>query len=1084
MKPTIKKWVIRPLIILTITLAALLAVAFVALSTQQQQLVRLAVTELNSQFKGELTIEESSLSLFKNFPDISVALHNGRFFADKTKTGQPIAQFDRLYIGFSLPELLKQQYDVRKLFLVGGYLHLIQEQDGSINLLERISAPSDSTRKDETKTDTVTAVSIQIEKIVIQEMSVSFLAKASGQKISTHIDKLTSSLDMDSSQVSFVLATNMKMDLTSERDTTLFRDKSIQVDLVAGYKLHSKVFEISTCNFSIDDAGFNVAGYTSLADTTHVDFRVKGDKQDFNLFTAFLPAELKEKLKPFQYDGRLHFDAILKGNITEEQIPLIQVSFACEEAWFLNTDANKKVDKLGFSGFYTNGSEHSLKTSEVHIINVSARPEKGIFKGHFVVRDFTSPQAVVKINSELELKFLGEFLGIQDLKQMTGTIKLDMDFKEIHDINFPEESLNKLKEGIQSKLVVENLSFRIPGYPHAVRDMNIKAEMKDGRVTIDSAFLTIGDSDLELSGSISDVRAFLRERNKSIKLVLNIRSKQLMLSNLLSYDTTLAHKWNEEVHDFNINLALETTVQELLNPAPLPRGTFQMKHLRGSFKSYAHTIKDLSATVIITDTLLRLRDFTGMIDSSDINFKGRVSQYHLWFDDIKKGKTQIAFDFKSNHFALRDVFTKDVRAYLPRGYRREQLNNVWLRAKIDLRYDTIFRFAKAKVTNVSADLKRHNLKLHEISGGVKYGSKILSFDTLRGKIGNSDFDISLKYYFKGIDRYNKAIANSLTFKSKLLDADEMSQYDLAPKTGKVQRDSTGKVVAIIPDSTSVHAQAFNVFMIPFSDFNAQVSIGQLKYDKLPIQDLNLKVTMNKDQTITVDTLSMKIAGGSISMRGNLDGSNHEKIFVRSRIHFEDVDMEKILLKLDHYGQDVVVNKNVRGRLSGEVRSYIQVHPNFVPIMSNLRAQMNVKIYDGTLVDFAPMQAMAGFFRDKNLHLIRFDTLANRLSFTNGVLDIPEMDINSSLGYIQLSGKQSLDLSMEYYVRVPLKMVTRVGWSSLFNRKPEEMDLNQVDEIEYVDKDKKIAFVNLKVMGTPDGIYDVALGKAAKKKRFL
>jgi hypothetical protein len=812
-----------------------------------------------------------------------------------------------------------------------------------------------------------------------------------------------------------------------------------------------------------------------------LDFQVKGNRQDFNLFTAFLPADLKENLKPFRYDGKLSFDALVKGKLSADRLPLIKVSFGCEEAWFLNAGANKKVDHLGFKGYYTNGEEHSLKTSEIHVINISARPEKGIFKGHFVVRDFTKPEALVQINSELELKFLGEFLGIQDLKQMTGTIRLDMDFKEVHDITLPEESLNKLKEGIQSRLVVENLSFRIPGYPHAVSDMNIHAEMRDGRVTVDSASLRIGESDVKFNGSISDVRTFLRERDKTINLALNVGSKQMILSNLLSYDTALSRKWSEEIHDFNISLALETTVQQLLNPAPLPKGKFEMKNLRGSFKNYPHTFKNLGATIIINDTLLRLRDFTGMIDSSDINFKGRVINYQLWFDELKKGRTQIAFDFKSNRFAMRDVLGREIRKYIPRGYRREELTNVWLRAKIDLRYDTVFRFAKAKVSNVSADLKNHKLKLHEISGGVKYGAKILSFDTLRGKIGNSDFDINLKYYFKGIDRNNKKIANSLKFSSKFLDADEMSLYDLAPKQGRSRRDSTGRVVVKV--DSSQHAKAFNVFMIPFSDFNAEVGIGKLKYRRLWLKDVNARLTMQQGQTLTVDTLMMKVAGGTVAMRGKFNGSNPEKIYFRSRINFDQVDLEKMLLKLDHFGQDVVVNKNVKGRISGQIKSYVQVHPDLVPIMSNTKAELTLNIYNGTLVDFAPMQAMATYFKDKNLRLIRFDTLRNKLTLTNGVLDIPAMNINSSLGYIQVSGKQSLDLSMEYYVRVPMKMVTKVAFTSLFKGKPEEVDMAQVDEIEYVDKDRKIAFMNLKVTGTPDGNYNVGLGRDKGKKLF-
>lgn len=1083
MNRSVKKWVVRPLLIIIVTLVLVAGAGYIVLLTQQARLVNLAVRELNKQLKGELVVENSRISLFKHFPDISVALLNSRFYSDKTKKGKPICQVNRLYVGFSLRELLQQHYDVKKIFLQGGYLDLVLETNGTLNLLEAKGSPPETTPS--TTADTTTnAASVHLERVVIREMNVSYQDKASGRKFSTRIGKLHSYLDLDSAQLTFALNSDMMLDVTSETDTTLFRDKKFKLDAVASYKFDTEVFKIANCNFKLQEAGFNVTGYADLSDTTQVDFRVKGDKQDFNLFTAFIPADVKEKLKPFQYDGRLYFDALVKGKVSEQSLPLIQVAFGCEEAWFLNTSANKKLDQLGFKGYYTNGSEHSLKTSELRMLNISARPEKGIFKGHFVVRDFTRPRALVQINSQLELKFLGEFLGIPDLKQMTGKIKLDMDFNEVPDINLPEESLNKLKEGIQSKLVVENLSFHIPGYPHAVRDMNIHAAMRNGRVIVDSASLKIGKSDLRLNGFISDVRGFLRDRHKPIRLAVNASSKQMVLSDLLSYDTALARRWNEEVNGFNVNLAFETTVQELLNPSPLPKGTFEMKYLRGSFKKYAHTFKNVGATVLINDTLLRLRDFAGMIDSSDINFKGRVINYDLWFDEVKKGKTQIAFDFKSSRFAFRDVFSREIRRYLPRGYRREQLSNVWLRAKVDLRYDTIFRFAKAKIANVTAELKQHKLKLHEISGGVKYGSKILSFDTLRGKIGNSDFDIALKYYFKGVDRYNNKIANSLKFTSRLLDADEMSRYDLAPKTRRMRRDSlTGKLVALPPDTSKQHAEAFNIFMIPFSDFNAQIDIGKLKYNRLWLRDVSTKVTMRQDQTITIDTLTMKVAGGSVAMRGKFNGSNHEKIYFRSRINFDQIDLEKMMIKLDHFGQDVVVNKNIKGRVSGQVRSYVRVHPDLIPIMSNTKAEMIVSIYNGTLVDFAPMQAMASYFKDKNLRLIRFDTLHNKLTFTNGVLDIPNMNINSSLGYIQMSGRQSLDLSMEYYIRVPMKMVTKVGFSSLFNRKPEEVDLNQVDEIEYIDKDRKIAFMNLKVTGTPSN-FQVGLGKDKGKSRKL
>jgi hypothetical protein len=40
-------------------------------------------------------------------------------------------------------------------------------------------------------------------------------------------------------------------------------------------------------------------------------------------------------------------------------------------------------------------------------------------------------------------------------------------------------------------------------------------------------------------------------------------------------------------------------------------------------------------------------------------------------------------------------------------------------------------------------------------------------------------------------------------------------------------------------------------------------------------------------------------------------------------------------------------------------------------------------------------------------------------------------------------------------------------------------MHQVDEIEYIDKDKRIAFMNLKVTSTANGDFQVGLGKGKK-----
>jgi hypothetical protein len=428
---------------------------------------------------------------------------------------------------------------------------------------------------------------------------------------------------------------------------------------------------------------------------------------------------------------------------------------------------------------------------------------------------------------------------------------------------------------------------------------------------------------------------------------------------------------------------------------------------------------------------------------------------------------------------MHDLLGKYSRKYVPKDYHEEVVSNLWLRSKTELRYDSVFRFANIKIANISGELSRHPFRVDSISGNVKIGTDhFVKIDTLKGKIGRSDFDLSMRLY-TGKDTARMAKENFLQFSSRFLDIDQLSNYkftDEAPAPDTLVAVEQ-PIVATTVASTS-HTGGFNIFNIPFINFRATIQVDKVKYQRLWIKNLFTNARMQQDQHLYLDTLRMEIADGKLAARAHFNGSNPEKIYLRSRINVNDVNMEKLLLKLDYLGQDYVINKNIRGRLTGQIKSYVQMHPDLTPILEHSEAQLDVDIHDGVLVNFAPMQAMSSYFKDKNLNLVRFDTLRNKLTFKDGALSIPAMNINSSLGFMEISGKQSMNMSMEYYLRIPLKMVTQVGWRMLFGKKQEEVDTDQVDAIEYRDKDKKVRFLNVSISGTPEE-YKVKLGKAKK-----
>ncbi len=1073
MKSRIRKILVRFLILPVIVLIILVVTAAAVLYYQQQRLVSLAVKEFNKQLPGELEVGGSSISVFENFPYISIAIKNVHFYSSKQKTGRSLFEAEKIFVGFSLSDILKKQYRVKVIFMKNGSLDLVQDTNGRLNILEAARLSSDTAASvDSTNTE----LNLDLKKIVLKNMQISYLDKQSRQQLVVQIEKIQSAIHSDSLQLHADLQGAMIGDYSQPGFPTIFHHKHLESNISLSYTKATQILDLKECRLKLEDALFQISGTADLQHDNLVNLKFSGDKTDFRQLLAFAPDNLAKELKHFTYDGRLDFKGTVKGKLQGVKMPRIDLSFSCKNGWLHNTETKRKLDSLAFTGYYTNGAKQSLQSSELRLLNVGARPDKGVFRGDLVLRDFTNPKISMKVNADLELEFIGGFLGIKDLQRITGHINLKMDFKELVDISLPEQTIGKLTGGIQSELTVKNLSFRIPSYPQIVEHLNMHAHMKEGLLSLDTVSFKLGHSDFHGKGSLSDLPAMFHHQEKPLVLTLDAGSDTVILKELFALDSTKTRKAREEIYGFHIGLRLETSVQELMHPRPLPRGKLDIEHLNIALKKYPHVFRDLGAELTINDTALMLRNLAGHIDSSDFHLNGRVNNYALWFNKVKKGKTLIAFDLKSQRLALRELLGRRSQKYIPKEYANEVFSNIWLRSKSELKYDTVFKFANIKIANISGQLKNHPYRLDSIHGNIKFNAdNFIKIDTLQGKIGNSDFNLSMRLY-TGKDTVRSKKENYLQFSSRFLDVNQLMNYaqTAADELGTLPTDSASPVTTVNPSSS--HAAGFNIFSIPFINFNATVDIGKIRYRRLGLKNLSTKLRMTANQQLYLDTFTVAVAGGKIGARAHFNGADANKIYLKSRIRVTDVDLEKLMLKMDYLGQDYVINKNIKGRLTGQVKCYVQVHPDLTPIMENSEAQIDVNIYDGELMNFAPIQAMSTYFSNKNLNMVRFDTLRNKLSFKNNTLSIPTMNINSSLGFLEISGNQGMDKHMEYYLRIPLKLVTQVGFRKLFGKKPEEVDPDQVDAIQYRDMNKTVHFINLKITGTPDD-YKMGLGKS-------
>jgi len=1044
----------KRIIILILLLIPLLLVggAILGVYKNQRTLTQKAIAKINEQFIGNLVIKDSYISPFAQFPYISIDLRGVQFFEDKAMAGTPIYEAGDVYLGFDLWDILRGDYQVKSIKIANGHLDLIKYENGDINLLMAKNVGVDTTANESDE-----SLEFNLNELSLVNFDLSFADHTMDQDLLARLDGLTSSIKLTDQAVFLDLKAKFILDISKSGEPTFFSNKSIELDWDMDFHRMDQVLKVLPSKLRLEQSLFTLEGTVDLDDDLFTDFKLYGEKPDFNIFAAFAPAEVAETLKKYQNEGEIYFLGTIRGKAGNGNMPAIAVEFGCENAYFVNTEMDRRVNDLRFSGFFTNGKERSLKTSELRLTNFYAKPEEGLFQGQLVIRNFEDPYIKVNLNADLDLQFLGQFFEVEGLRRITGKIQLDMDFDELIDMDIPTEGLSRLKEGLDSELTIKDLSFIIPDYPLPVTKANGHAVMEAGKITLDFLRFRVGESDFDFSGTLSDFPAIFHKLNKQVTATLSSKSNKINIAQLLSFDSVMMNSFNEEITEFQLKLALDANAREFTSYQYLPKGEFRIEDFYAKLKHYPHLFHDFDALVLIDKNKLTIRDFSGEIDGSDFHFSGIVHNYPKWFQDVKMGDSTIEFDFNSNLLIMKDLLAYNGENYLPDDYLEEELREVELKGRLDLHYDSLFKSADLSIDRLQAKLKIHPLKLENFRGRMHMEQGNILLENFGGKMGLSDFELDLAY-FMGSDENHKSRENSFALRAKALDLDALMNYHPTK------------------ESEVSHADTFNIFELPFSNMRFEAAIGRMNYHTYWLEDVVGAMRTTKDHYLFVDTLHFNLAGGNLGMNGYFNGSDPTHIYFNNTMKAENLDIDKLMIKFDNFGQDVMINENLHGNVSGTITSNFLVHPDLTPIIEKSSARMDLTVTKGSLVNFTPLEAMSSYFKDRNLRMVKFDTLQNTFDLKDGVLNIPKMNINSSLGFIELSGKQTLDLKMDYFLRIPLGLVTQVGFRSLFPGKGrEEVDPEQEDAIVFRDQNRKIRFVNLNISGDPDN-YKVTLGR--------
>lgn len=1040
------------------------SIIFLVAYVKQDAIVQSQITALNTSYTGKISIGDVHVAPFANYPYMSIKVDRVTIYESKVSNAPIILNVKDIYVGFSIWDVLVGNYDIQSLIIEDGFLDFVLHTDGKTNIANALALSSEY-QEDE-------PIAIHLQKITLKNLDLHKREEASALDIETYIYWAQGGFNSNNDQIAAHIDSEFLLNVMKNGDTTYLKQKHFEFNTDLIYDEVTGILEIEPSGIAMEHGDFEIEGTIDTKHDMTLDLAIKGTKPNFDLFIAFAPTAIIPILERYESSGDIYLNATLQGPTSFGRQPLINASFGAKEAYLENSLVKKRINQMDFSGHFTNGKNRDFTTMEFTLQDLSANLEKGTFKGDVSVKNFETPDIEMNLDANFNIDFIVSFLNLTEIENASGNVDMKLKFHDIIDLEFPEKALNDLNQAYFAEVKIKDLSFNSKEFISPLQDLDAHLVMNGKKAVLDEFNMVMGNSNISVVGTLSDLPAIVHQTKAPVTAHLEIKSDLLDIAQLSNYSKKDSTGIDERIQNLSLGFSFNALGNSFTKYEQLPKGEFFIDELYADLKHYPHTLHDFHADIVVDDTDINVVDFTGQIDDSDFHLDGFIHDYGFWMKDELNGHVDLDVNLASKLLRLEDLFTYQGTNHIPVDYQHEEIENLETHMVSSMFYENNkLQSIDIQLDKLTGKMHVHPLKIEDFSGRFHYEEEQLTIDQFHGKIGKSAVDLTMNYYL-GNDLTLKKKDNSLQLSSTFIDFDSLTNFSLeAPNAGAKKQKLKSKTT----DDIAAHAEAFNLYELPFTNMKFDIDVDHFMYHRLNLKNIKGTLRTTENHYIYIDTLSLNAAGGHLAMNGYFNGSDSKHIYLKPNIKLSNIDLDKLLFKFENFGQDAIVSENLHGQLNADITGNIRVYPDMVTDLDQSEVHLDAQVINGRLENYDPVMMLSSYFDDNELTSIKFDTLQNHMDITNGKISIPNMTIESSLGHMDISGTQDMNDNIDYFLRIPWKLVKQAARNKLFGVKTND---SISDEIIEVDPKRKVRYLNLNISGSLDD-YNIKMKKAKK-----
>lgn len=357
--------------------------------------------------------------------------------------------------------------------------------------------------------------------------------------------------------------------------------------------------------------------------------------------------------------------------------------------------------------------------------------------------------------------------------------------------------------------------------------------------------------------------------------------------------------------------------------------------------------------------------------------------------------------------------------------------------------DNIKAEGKLECDNLSLSTSEHAFK--DLNGLLRFNKNTIEIEQLSGYYNESDFDAKGKLVNWYGYLFNKEI---LDLKAKL------SSKHFIYKS------------SFISDSTS------SAFALPHRvEAHIKLDCKQFDYNQFTFTQA-AATTQITEQYIKIKDITANAFGGFIIFE-SLDFKKIENGFLLdTKGNINQVSISNFFKSFNNFDQTVLTYQNIGGKATiKDLHALVYFDEKLNVLLKKIKVDSRLTIENGVLNNFEPALKLAKFIDVNELRNLKFSKLENDILIYDGIIHIPQMNIQSNAINLAISGQHDFDNNLDYYIKLKLNEV-------LFKKRNKPAS-NEFGEL--IDEGRRGIYLYLHMTGVPPDVKIVYDKKGLKKE---